>query len=551
MDERETIDVDVVIVGAGPAGLSAAIRLGQLANAQQQDISILIVEKADAIGAHTLSGAVLDPAALDFLIPDWKAKDAPIRTPVKSESFTFLTASDNWRLPNALLPPPMKNRGNYIVSLGEVCRWLAGEAEAMGIDIIPGFSGESVLYGSDGEVVGIRTGDKGRDKQGRKKATFAPGIDIRARYTLLAEGARGSLSLALSDRFDLCSECEPQKYGLGIKEIWEIDPGQHRSGHIQHTLGWPLSDDTGGGGFIYHGADNTLTIGLVVHLNYTNPHLSPFDEMQRFKTHPHIRPLLENGRRIAYGARTMTSGGWQSIPRLAFPGGALIGCAAGFMNLPRIKGIHNAMWSGIKTAEHMFPALRAGRGNDLLSELDRFVRQGQISRDLEPVRNVKPLLARCGTLAASLLGGMDMWANTLFKISALGTLKHGKPDCATLKLAKDCDKITYPTPDGKLTFDRLSSVYLTNTAHDEDQPVHLRLANPDVPIQHNLPLYDEPAQRYCPAGVYEVVLEDDNPSFRINAANCIHCKACDIKDPLQNLRWVPPEGGSGPKYKAM
>ena len=550
MSEREAMEVDVVIVGAGPAGLSAAIRLKQLALAAGEDLSIVVVEKAAAIGAHILSGAVIDPSALNALFPDWKERGAPLRVPVRTDAFSFLTALRGFAIPSILLPPLLSNHGNYIVSLGEVCRWLAEQAEVMGIDVFPGFAASEVLYNKDGVIKGIATGDMGVDRDGQPKSTYAPGMELHARYTLIAEGARGSLARQIIDTFALDADCEPQKYGIGIKEVWEVDPKVHREGHVEHTLGWPLSHDTGGGGFVYHAADSKLYVGFVVHLNYRNPHLSPFEEMQRYKTHPRIRPLLENGRRIAFGARAMTSGGWQSIPKLAFPGGALIGCAAGFMNVPRIKGTHNAMWSAMKAAEDVFVALQDGRGNDVITSLDGKVRD-QGAADLKPVRNVKPLLGRFGTPIATMMSGLDMWVYTLLGLSLFGTLRHSGADHATLDRADESRRIVYPRSDGKITFDRLSSVYLSNLSHDEDQPVHLRLADPGVPVRDNLPLYDEPAQRYCPAGVYEIATDAGEPSFRINAANCVHCKTCDIKDPQQNITWVPPEGGSGPNYNAM
>lgn len=551
MTERESMPVDVVIVGAGPAGLSAAIRLKQLADAAGSELSIVVVEKGAEIGTQVLSGAVMDPVALNALIPDWREKDAPLKTKVTSDRFSVLTKTKAFGLPNIILPPLFSNHGNYIVSLGEVCRWLGEQAEGMGIDIFPGFAATEVLYNEDGAVMGVATGDMGISKEGEHKSDYTPGMELHARYTIIAEGARGSLAKELMGRFKLDADCEPQKFGIGIKEIWEIDPAKHREGHVEHTLGWPLSDDTGGGGFIYHAADNKVFAGFVVHLNYTNPHLAPFEEMQRWKTHPRVKALLEGGKRVGYGARAMTSGGWQSIPDLAFPGGVLIGCSAGFMNVPRIKGSHNAMFSGMKMAEAIFEALSQDRGNDLIADAKARVTAGEIEADLYKVRNAKPLLPMFGTVLATLLSGFDLWTNSLFKFSVFGTLGHKKPDWATLKPAAECEKIDYPKPDGKLTFDRLSSVFLANIGHEEDQPVHLRLKDPSIPVSQNLPLYDEPAQRYCPAGVYEIVEEDGHPAFRINAANCVHCKTCDIKDPAQNITWVPPEGGSGPNYQGM
>jgi len=551
MTERESMPVDVVIVGAGPAGLAAAIRLKQLADTAGTELSIVVLEKAAEVGAQVLSGAVIDPCALDGLIPDWREKGAPLETAVKSDRFTFLSEKGGFAIPGFALPPLLNNHGNYIASLGNLCRWMGEQAEAMGIDIFPGFAATEILYNEDGSVKGVATGDMGIGRDGEEKPGYAPGMELHARYTLIGEGAHGSLAKQLIGKFELNATSEPQKYGLGIKEIWEIDPAQHREGHVEHTLGWPLSSDTGGGGFMYHAADNKLYIGFVVHLNYTNPYLSPFDEMQRYKTHPRIKKILEGGKRLSYGARAMTSGGLQSIPQLAFPGGALIGCSAGFMNVPRIKGSHNAMWSGMKMAEAVFGAVQVGRGNDVIEDLNAAVIAGPIADDLEKVRNAKPLLTKFGTYLGTLLSGFDMWTNTLFNFSVFGTLKHGKPDYAYMKTAAESHKITYPKPDGKLTFDRTSSVFLANLAHDEDQPIHLLLGDPSIPVAQNLPLYDEPAQRYCPAGVYEIVEENGAPRFQINAANCVHCKTCDIKDPAQNITWVPPEGGSGPTYVGM
>lgn len=551
MSERESMPVDVVIVGAGPAGLSAAIRLKQLADQAGADLSIVVLEKASEVGTQILSGAVLDVSALNALLPDWKDRGAPISTEVTSDQFLMLGKKSGFSIPNFLLPPLFSNHGNYIVSLGNVCKWLSEQAEAMGIDIYPGFAATEVLYNDDGAVIGVATGDMGIARDGEHKAGYAPGMELHARYTLIAEGARGSLAKQLISRFELEKDADPQHFGIGIKEIWEVTPEKHREGHVEHHLGWPLRNDTGGGGFVYHAADNQVYVGYVVHLNYSNPHLFPFGEMQRWKTHPRMKALLEGGRRIGYGARAMTSGGWQSIPELAFPGGALIGCSAGFMNVPRIKGSHNAMWSGIKTAEAVFEAMQAGRGNDTLENLKERVTSGPIADDLKPVRNAKPMLPKFGTILGMMLTGMDLWSNKIFRFSPFGTMRHPKPDYAYMRRADESPRIDYPRPDGVLTFDRTSSVFLSNLAHDEDQPVHLRLRHPAVPIEKNLPLYDEPAQRYCPAAVYEVVATDAGPRLQINAANCVHCKTCDIKDPAQNIDWVPPEGGSGPNYQSM
>ena len=552
MSAREAMQVDVVVVGAGPAGLAAAIRLKQLADTSGTEISVIVLEKAAEIGGHVLSGAVLDPVALDALIPDWKARGAPLDTKVTSDSFRMLTQKGGFSIPRFLLPPLFSNHGNYIASLGSLCAWLAEQAEALGIDVFPGFAATEILYNEDGSVKGVATGDMGRVADGSEKPEFVPGMELHARYTLIGEGARGSLAKQLMAKFRLDEKAEPQKYGLGIKEIWEIDPEKHRLGHVEHTLGWPLDNDTGGGGFVYHAADNRIFLGFVVHLNYKNPFLSPFDEMQRYKTHPHLSRLLEGGKRLSFGARAMSSGGWQSIPELAFPGGALIGCSAGFMNLPRIKGTHNAMWSGMKTAEAVFEALTVGRGNDLLAGLNARVTDGAIKTDLKKVRNTKPLISRFGTAFGTLFSGFDLWSNTLLGFSVFGTLGHDSPDYAALKKVRDSKKIDYPKPDGRLTFDRASSVFLANLSHEEDQPLHLVLKDPSIPLKINLPDFDEPAQRYCPAGVYEILSDDDGkPRFQINATNCVHCKTCDIKDPAQNIDWIPPEGGSGPNYQGM
>ncbi|MHA6730830.1 electron transfer flavoprotein-ubiquinone oxidoreductase [Devosia sp. A369] len=548
MTERESMDVDVVVVGGGVAGLSAAIRLKQLAMASQTELSIVVLEKSAAIGAHVLSGAVIDPIGLATLFPDWQARGAPLTTPVTSDRFTLLGKAASFGIPQFLLPPVLSNHGCYIASLGAVTAWLGEQAEAMGIDIFPGFAATELLYNEDGSVKGVATGDQGVGRDGQPKSSYTTGMELHARYTLIAEGAHGSLAKQLIAQFKLSADSDPQHYGLGIKEVWEIDPALHREGHTEHTLGWPLDDRTGGGGFIYHAADNQLFLGFITHLNYENPRLSPFEEMQRWKTHPQIKPLLAGGKRIAYGARAVTSGGWQSIPELAFPGGALVGCAAGFMNVPRIKGSHTAILSAIAMAEEVFAALQAGRSNDLIADAKRKVTAGAIERDLHLVRNAKPLLTKFGTLLGMLLTGIDLWCQTLLRFSPFGTLRHPKPDYAYLRPAKDFSPIAYPKPDGTVTFDRLSSVYLANIGHDEDQPVHLKLTDPAVPVAYNLPLYDEPAQRYCPAGVYEIVEIDGQPQFRINAANCVHCKTCDIKDPAQNITWVPPEGGAGPNY---
>ncbi len=549
--ERESMDYDVVIVGAGPAGLSAAIRLKQLAAEKGQDLSVCILEKGSEVGAHILSGAVIDPSALNMLLPNWKKLDAPIDTQVREDRFYYLGPAGAVRIPTMLLPPLMSNHGNYIVSLGNLCRWLATQAEAVGVEIYPGFAAAEVAYGADGAVQGVITGDMGVARDGHHKDSYTPGMLLKGRYTLFAEGARGSLTKSLRQRFELEKDCDVQKFGIGLKELWELAPDKHRKGLVLHSMGWPLDGRTGGGLFMYHFGDNLCAVGFVVHLNYTNPYLSPFDEFQLVKQHPLIKPYLEGGKRLSYGARAITEGGFQSVPKLSFPGGALIGCAAGLVNVPRIKGTHNAMASGMMAAEAAFAALAQGRAHDSLNEYEDAYRHSAVYTDLKRVRNVKPLWSRFGTLAGVVLGGFDMWTNQLLGFSLLGTLSHRKADYATLKLARQAKKIEYPKPDGVISFDKLSSVFLSNTNHEEDQPIHLQLKDPTIPIRVNLPEYAEPAQRYCPAGVYEVVSEPSGPRFQINAQNCVHCKTCDIKDPSQNINWVPPEGGGGPNYPNM
>ncbi len=549
---REAMEFDVVIVGAGPAGLAAAIRLKQLAAAAGAELSVVVLEKGSAVGAHILSGAVIDPKGLNRLIPDWKERGAPVETPVRSDKFLILSQRGTYRLPNLLMPPLMSNHGNYIVSLGALCIWLGEVAAEMGVEIYPGFAAAEVLYDDNGRVVGVATGDMGLKRDGEPGDNFVRGMELRGKYTFFAEGARGSLTKQLIKRFDL-EKGEPQKYGIGLKELWQVKPDKHEPGLVQHTFGWPLDSRTGGGSFLYHYGDGLVSVGFVVHLNYQNPYLSPYEEFQRFKTHPAIRRTLEGGKRIGYGARALTEGGWQSIPELTVPGGALLGCAAGFMNVPRIKGSHNAILSGIAAAEAAFAAMAEGRAHDRLEAYEREVRSGDIARDLKPVRNAKPLWSRFGTYLGIALGGMDMWLNTILPGIGLGfTLKHGKPDYATLKKAADTEPIAYPKPDGVLTFDRLTNVSFSGTNHEEDQPVHLKLTDPMIPVAVNLPEYAEPAQRYCPAAVYEIVTgEDGRPRFQINAQNCVHCKTCDIKDPSQNINWVCPEGGGGPNYTGM
>jgi electron-transferring-flavoprotein dehydrogenase len=549
---RESMEFDVVVVGAGPAGLAAAIRLKQLAAAVGADTSVCVIEKGAEVGAHVLSGAVIDPCGLTALIPDWRQKGAPLETPVLDDRFYYLGPSGRIRIPNFLMPPLMSNHGNYIASLGLLCRWLAQQAEALGVEIYPGFAGAGVEFGPSGELTGIITGDLGLGRDGQPKANYTPGMILRGKYSLIAEGARGSLAKQLIAHFHLAEGIPPQTFGLGLKELWELPREKHLPGLVMHTMGWPLDSRTGGGSFVYHYGDGLVSVGFVVHLDYANPFLSPFEEFQRFKTHSSIRPMLEGGRRIAYGARAITEGGVQAVPNLAFPGGALIGCAAGFVNVPRIKGSHNAILTGIYAAESAFDALRDGRAGDVLTGYEERWRASPVHRELRMVRNVKPLWARWGTLAGVPLGAIDMWFNQLLGFSPFGTLRGGGPDYAHLIPANKARPIEYPKPDGVITFDRLSSVFLSGTRHEEDEPVHLKLNDAALPIRENLPVYAEPAQRYCPAGVFEVVTGvEGQPKFVINAANCVHCKTCDIKDPAQNIVWVPPQGGEGPAYGMM
>ncbi len=548
---RESMDYDVVIVGAGPAGLAAAIRLKQL----DPSISVVVVEKGSTVGAHILSGAVIDPIGIDALLPDWRDDEMrPPMTQVADDAFSFLTANRSFRVPNIVIPPLMNNHGCFIGSLGLLTKYMAARADALGVEIYPGFAASELLFNESGAVVGIATGDMGIAKDGSITGRFTRGMELRGRYTLLGEGARGSLAKIAIARFGLDQGREPQKFGIGLKEIWEVTADKFRAGRVQHTMGWPLDDRTGGGSFLYHFGNNLVAVGFVVHLNYENPTLSPFDEFQRFKAHPRIRDVFDGGKRLSYGARAISGGGWQSVPKLTFPGGALIGCAAGFVNVPRIKGSHNAVFSGMQAAECLAPALAQGRAQDEVVEFEQSWRRSVIGRDLRPVRNVKPLLSKLGTIRGILLAGFDMWANQLTGWSPFGTLKHGKPDHETLKPISEIRPIVYPKPDGKVSFDKLSSVFLSSTNHEEDQPAHLKLADSSIPIGRNLAIFGEPARLYCPAGVYEVVYSDDetrdDPHFVINAQNCVHCKTCDIKDPAQNITWTAPEGGGGPNYSA-
>jgi electron-transferring-flavoprotein dehydrogenase len=551
VSERESMPYDVVIVGAGPAGLSAAIRLKQLANEAGSELSVCILEKGSEVGAHILSGAVIDPKSLDELIPDWRDQGCPLaEVPVNDNQHWVLTKKKKLGVPHFITPGFMHNKGTYTGSLGNLCRWLAEQAEGLGVEIFPGFAAAEILYNEDGSVKGVATGDMGIARDGSHKPDYAPGLELHAKYTFFAEGVRGHLTKMLKPQFALDADCEPQVYGIGVKELWDIDPENHAPGRVIHTQGWPLDENANGGGFLYHQANGQVALGFVTWLNYRNPHISPFQEMQKWKTHPEIAKILKGGKRVSYGARAISDGGWQSVPKLAFPGGALIGDTAGFLNVPRIKGTHTAMKSGMMAAEAAFAAVTAGREGDVLTAYQDAYDESWVKKELGVVRNVLPLVEKFGDLAGTMLAGMTMWLEN-FGIRVPFTMKH-HPDNTTLYRADQMKKPDYPKPDGVLTFDRLSSVFLSNTNHEEDQPVHLQLKDPSIPIEYNLPLYDEPAQRYCPAGVYEVVGEDEgNPRFVINAQNCVHCKTCDIKDPTQNINWVTPEGGGGPNYPNM
>ena len=549
MAEREVMEYDVVVVGAGPAGLAAAIRLKQLAAAAEREISVVVLEKGSEVGAHILSGAVMDPRALNELIPDWQQKDAPLNAPVTEDRFMFLTESSAFKVPSFMLPACFQNHGNYVISLGSVTRWLGQQAESVGVEIFPGFAAAEVLYAENGSVKGVATGDMGIGKDGQPTDAYQRGMELRAKYVFFAEGCRGHLGRQLMERYKLRAGVDPQVYGLGMKELWEIQPDRHQQGLVIHTAGWPLASDTYGGSFFYHMENNLVAIGFVVGLGYSNPFLYPYEEFQRYKTHPAIRHFLEGGKRLCYGARAISAGGLQSLPKLVFPGGCLIGDDAGFLNASRIKGSHAAIKSGMLAAEAAFDAIKAERSGDELAAYPEAFRASWLHEELHKARNFKPWMSK-GLYLGTLMVGLDQ---VVFGGKAPWTLHHDHADNETLELKNQVQPIVYPKPDGVITFDRLSSVFISNTNHNEDQPSHLTLKDPAVPIKINLERYDAPEQRYCPAGVYEIVRDADgaNPRLQINAQNCVHCKTCDIKDPTQNIVWVAPEGGGGPNYPNM
>jgi electron-transferring-flavoprotein dehydrogenase len=548
---RESMEFDVVVVGAGPAGLATAIRLKQQAAEAGADVSVVVVEKGSEVGAHILSGAVVDPIGLDGLLPDWRSDpDRPLKTEVTADEFMYLGHAGGVKMPNVFMPKLMNNHGNFVGSLGNVARYLGRKAEELGVEIYPGFPAAEVLV-EDGKVVGVATGDMGISRNGEPNANFTRGMELRAKYTIFGEGARGSLTKQMVERFGLNEGRDHQKYGIGIKELWQVKPEHFQPGLVRHSMGWPLPNNAGGGSWLYHFDDNLVSVGFVVHLNYKNPTLSPFDEFQRFKTHPMVRDVFEGGKRIGYGARAIMEGGWQSVPRLSFPGGCLVGDSAGLVNVPRIKGSHNAILSGMLCADHVFAALQAGRANDEVSSYEEAWRASPIGYDLKRVRNVKPLWSRYGTAAGVALGGLDMWLTEIFGWSPFGTMKHGKPDHECLLPLSSVTPIKYDKPDGVLTFDKLSSVFLSNTNHEEDQPVHLKVKDLGLQKGSEHDVYGGPSQRYCPAGVYEWVEGEGGVRYQINAQNCVHCKTCDIKDPNQNINWVTPEGGGGPNYVNM
>jgi electron-transferring-flavoprotein dehydrogenase len=548
---RESMEFDVVVVGAGPAGLATAIRLKQQAAEAGADISVVVVEKGSEVGAHILSGAVVDPIGLDGLLPEWRSdSDRPLKTQVTADEFMYLGHAGGVKMPNVFMPKLMNNHGNFVGSLGNVARYLGRKAEELGVEIYPGFPAAEVLI-EDGKVVGVATGDMGISRDSEPNANFTRGMELRAKYTIFGEGARGSLTKQMVERFGLNQGRDHQKYGIGIKELWQVKPEHFQPGLVRHSMGWPLPNNSGGGSWLYHFDDHLVSVGFVVHLNYKNPTLSPFDEFQRFKTHPMVRDVFEGGKRIGYGARAIMEGGWQSVPRLSFPGGCLVGDSAGFVNVPRIKGSHNAILSGMLCADHVFAALQAGRAHDEVAAYEEAWRSSPIGYDLKRVRNVKPLWSRYGTAAGVALGGLDMWLTEIFGWSPFGTMKHGKPDHECLLPLSSVKPIQYDRPDGVLTFDKLSSVFLSNTNHEEDQPVHLKVKDMALQKGSEHDVYGGPSQRYCPAGVYEWVEGEGGVRYQINAQNCVHCKTCDIKDPNQNITWVTPEGGGGPNYVNM